>query len=136
MTFSKRTIALSAALLTLTPGLAGAWTAANRHKVEQVSDTVFEVVGKSGSGGQEFWCAAGDYARRELGSSATQRVYLVRGPAPAQTANWDRAVLFSLVPPQDVDLRTSATLSMKRVGDNLNATMAQGYCLGNRVLEF
>lgn len=125
-----------AGMLALMPGLAGAWTAENRHKVELVSETVFEVVGRPGSGGQEFWCAAGDFARRVLGAGAAQRVYLVRGPAPAQTRHWNRAVLFSLTPPVDGDLRTMATLSVTRVGDNLNATMAQGYCNINRVLEF
>lgn len=123
-------------VLAMAPGLSGAWTADNRHHVELVSETVFEVVGRPGSGGQEFWCAAGDFARRALGAGAAQRVYLVRGPAPAQTRNWNRAVLFSLVPPQDADLTTMFTLSVDRVGDNLNATLAQSYCIGNRVHEF
>jgi len=120
-------ISLSVALSAL-PSLAGAWTARNYHKVAPVSDTVFEVVGRAGSGGQEFWCAAGDYSRRVLGASVTQRVYLVRGPAPAQTQNWNRAVLFSLVPPVGVDPGTSLFLSLKRVGDNLSASAAQQYC--------
>ena len=125
-----------ATVLALAPGLAGAWTAENRHKVELVSDSVFEVVGRPGSGGQEFWCAAGDFARRRLGAGAVQRVYLVRGPAPALTQNWNRALLFSLTPPQDADLRTMVTLSVNRVGDSLNVSLAQGYCNGNKVLEF
>jgi len=123
-------------LLAFSPGLAGAWVADNRHHVDFVSETVFEVVGRPGSGGQEFWCAAGDFARRALGAGAAQRVYLVRGPAPAQTRNWNRAVLFSLVPPQGADLSTMQTLSVDRVGDNLNVTMAQSYCVGNKVHDF
>jgi hypothetical protein len=124
------------ALLLLAPGVALAWKANNRHTVNLVSDTEFEVVGRPGSGGPEFWCAAGDYARRVLGAAATQRVYLVRGPAPALTQNWNRAVLFSLDVPQDADLRTGITLSVTRVGENLNAASAQAYCMDFKVLDF
>lgn len=121
------------ALLATLPGMAMAWQAENRHFVNPVSDTVFEVVGRSGSGGPEFWCAAGDYARRVIGSSATQRIYVVRGPAPAMTRNWNRAVLFSFDEPKDVDLRPGFTLSVTRVGENLIAASAQSYCSDNKL---
>lgn len=127
---------IATALAAMLPGLALAWVADNRHKVNPVSETVFEVVGKSGSGGSQFWCAAGDYARRVLGADATQRVYLVRGPAPAQTYNWNRAVLFSLTVPQDADLATGITLSMDRVGDNMMAAAAQAYCLDDKLRKY
>lgn len=120
----------------LLPGLAHAWLADNLHVVNMVSETEFEVVGRSGSGGPEFWCAAGDFARRVLGASATQRIYLVRGPAPATTRNWNRAVLFSLVPPQDADLRTGFVLSVTRVGDNVGTAAALQYCSDNKVREW
>jgi hypothetical protein len=126
-----KNIAMAVLIVTI-PGLAQAWQANNRHTVNPVSDTVFEVVGRPGSGGPEFWCAAGDYASRVLGAHATQRVYLVRGPAPAQTRHWNRAVLFSLVVPQDADLRTGITLSVTRVGENLNAASAQAYCMDDK----
>jgi hypothetical protein len=125
--------------IALTGALAGpvqAWQANNRHTVNPVSDINFEVVGRPGSSGVQFWCAAGDYARQVLGASAVQRVYLVRGPAPAMTRNWNRAVLFSLVAPQDADLRPGFALSMERVGDNMNAADAQTYCLDERLREY
>jgi len=128
---------IAAALLPLLmPGLAQAWVAYNRHRVNPISDTVYEVVGKSGSGGSQFWCAAGDYARRVLGAGATQRVYLVRGPAPAQTYHWNRAVLFSLSAPLDSDLSTGITLSMTRIGDNMMAAAAQAYCMDDKLREY
>ena len=114
--------------LAILPSFAGAWTAPNDHKVAAVSDAVFEVVGRPGSAGQEYWCAAGDYSRRVLGARANQRVYLVRGPAPAQTRNWNRAVLFSLSPPDNAQSRAMLFLSVKRVGDNLSTAAAQQYC--------
>lgn len=118
------------------PGMAPAWQADNRHFVNPISDTVFEVVGRSGSGGPEFWCAAGDYARRAIGAVPTQRIYLVRGPAPAITRNWNRAVLFSLTQPQEVDLTPGYTLSVTRVGENLIAASAQEYCADNKMRDF
>ena len=133
MTFKKMT---AAALLAALPGMGLAWQAENRHFVNPISDTVFEVVGRSGSGGPEFWCAAGDYARRAIGVAATQRIYVVRGPAPAITRNWNRAVLFSFIQPQDTDLQPGYTLSVTRVGENLIAASAQAYCWDNKMLEF
>ncbi len=123
--FGKLTLA---ALIACLPGLAGAWTSSNHHRVSPVSDTVFEVVGRPGSAGQEYWCAAGDYVHRVLKARVVQRIYLVRGPAPAQTANWNYAVLFSLTPPVDEDTRARLTLSVKQVGSNLSSALAQGYC--------
>ncbi len=125
--------------IVLTGALSGpvlAWQANNRHTVNPVSDINFEVVGRPGSSGVQFWCAAGDYARQVLGVSSVQRIYLVRGPAPAVTRNWNRAVLFSLVAPQGADLRPGLTMSMKRVGDNMNAANAQTYCLDEKLREY
>ncbi|MFT7597003.1 MAG: hypothetical protein ACI8R4_004346 [Paracoccaceae bacterium] len=133
---TKLTHLAAAALLAATPGMALAWQADNRHFVNPVSDGVFEVVGRSGSGGPEFWCAAGDYARRAIGASATQRIYLVRGPAPAITRKWNRAVLFSLTEPQGADLTPGYTLSVTRVGENLIAASAQNYCSDYKMLDF
>jgi len=117
-----------AALIAGFPGLAVAWTASNYHKVAPVSDTVFEVVGRAGSAGQEYWCAAGEYAHQVLKAKVVQRIYLVRGSAPAQTANWNRAVLFSLTPPATGDTRARLRLSVKQVGSNLSSASAQRYC--------
>ena len=122
-------------VIAVMPGVAMAWKADNRHIVNPVSDTVFEVVGRPGSGGVEFWCAAGDYARRVLGAKATQKVYLVRGPAPAQTRHWNRAVLFSLEAPEGANLNTGLSLSVTQVGENLSAASAQAYCMDDKFLD-
>ena len=120
---------LSAAIcLSCFPGLAGAWTAENHHRVAPVSKSVFEVVGRSGSAGPQYWCAAGDFARRVLGTSAVQRIYLVRGPGVAQTQNRNKAVLFSLTSPDNSDTTHRLTLSVKQVGSNLSTAMARQYC--------
>ena len=71
-------IGCAAALLVALPGAALAWRAANGHHVHDLGGGVFEVVGRVGSGAQEYWCGAGDYAIAVLGAAAAQRVYIWR----------------------------------------------------------
>lgn len=128
----KRVSTLILALATaLAPGWASAWWAYNRHEVLPVSNGVFEVVSEVGSGAQQFWCAAGDYAYRALGAAAAQRIYIVRAIGPSQTRPGRKSVQFSLVPPPGADTEPRLSLSVKAVGDNLRAAAAQQYCFGN-----
>ncbi|MFC3614277.1 hypothetical protein ACFORG_10940 [Lutimaribacter marinistellae] len=115
-------------LLALLPGSALAFTAFNRHEVEPVGNGVFEVLNEVGSGAQQYWCGAGDYAIRVLGAGATQRVYLWRAKGPAQTRANRQSVQFSLTAPTGVDTTPGLSLSTKRVGDNMTAASAQNYC--------
>ena len=71
-----RSILLSAAIvLTSIPGTASAWIADNGLIVQATGDTTFEVPYRGLSGPQDFWCAAGNYVRDELGMSGNTRVY-------------------------------------------------------------
>lgn len=119
-----------AAAVALTPQWAGAWWAFNRHEVLPVSTGVYEVVSEVGSGAQDFWCGAGDYAYRELGVASVQRVYIWRGIGPSVNRPGRKAVQFSLTPPPGADTDPALTLSVKDVGDNLRAAHAQQYCFG------
>lgn len=133
--FAGVTAALSA-LSALVPQFAGAWQADNRLTVNPVSDTVFEVIGLPGSPGSEFWCAAGEYALRVLGTSSTQRVYIVRGRAAPVTGTGPSAVQFSLNLPEGVPPQSGLTLSVKKVGDNLSVAFARTYCLDQKSTDF
>lgn len=134
MTWTTRLI--TAALLVGAPAWASAWQAENYLRVNPVTDGVFEVVGRSGSGGVEYWCAAGDYARRVLNSSATQRIYIVRGQGPSITTDRKSAVQFSLTAPAGSYTDPELVLSVTRVGENLNAASARNYCLDRKNMEF
>ena len=123
------TIAL-AATLALAPGWAGAWRAFNAHEVLPVSPGVFEVVSEVGSGAMDYWCSAGDYAYRGMGSASTQRVYIWRGLGPSVNRPGKKAIQFSLTPPAGADTEPALTLSMHDVGDNLRASTAQQFCFG------
>lgn len=118
------------------PVSAGAWQAENRLTVNPASGDVFEVIGRPGSPGSEFWCAAGEYALRVLGASGTERIYLVRPRGTPVTGRGPSAVQFSLTLPAGIQPQDGLFLSMKNVGDNLSVTFANSYCLDNKTLDF
>ncbi len=129
MNWGKRMV--FAALLGLTPEWAGAWRARNLHEVVPVSETVFEVVGRPGSGPAEYWCGAGDYVRHALSQSATQRVFIWRAIGPSTVRSGRKAVQFSMAAPDSVSVPPRYSLSMKAVGDSLSAAAAFQYCFDN-----
>jgi len=120
-----------AALLASVPGWASAWRARNLHQVEPVSASVFEVIGRPGSGAADYWCGAGDYVRHALGRAAVQRVYIWRAIGPSVTRQGRRAIQFSLTPPDNPTPSPGYSLSTKAVGDNLTAAFAFQYCFDN-----
>ncbi len=118
---------LTAALVL--PSVAAGFQAINRFEVYPVNKSgVFEVVNRHGSAPKDFWCGAGDYAIRVLRTSATQRVYLVQPVGPAVTVQGRKGVQFALNPPEGADTSTGYSVSVKKVGDNMPAHMAQNYC--------
>jgi hypothetical protein len=126
-------IALTCVLISA-PGWASAWWAWTRHEVFPVAEGVFEVVSEPGSGPQDFWCGAGDYAIRVLGVKVVQRIYTWRGIGPSVARPGRKAMQFAFAPPKGADTSTSLSLSLTRVGDNLTAAAARQYCYGNNDL--
>ncbi|WP_229864296.1 hypothetical protein [Seohaeicola zhoushanensis] len=124
-----------AAALALAPAWAGAWRATNWHEVLPVSNGVYEVVARVGSGPADYWCGAGEYFSSQLGVPATQRIYVWRGIGPSVNRPGRKAVQFSLTPPPGADLRQRLTLDVKEPGDSINAAMAKQYCY-NRDNDF
>jgi hypothetical protein len=121
---------------TMIPMAASAFFALNRTEVIQLSPDVFEVVGVVGSGAQDYWCGAGDYAISVLRTKATQRVYMWSEIGPSQARPGARAIQFSLKVPPSGPAPQSYSLSMKRIGDNMTASMAQGYCRAAIIPDF
>lgn len=128
---SWRKKALLVAAVALIPGSVGAWRAYNWHDVFAVSKTVFEVVGRSGSGAADYWCGAGDYVRHGLRDSATRRIYIWRAIGPSVVQSGRKAVQFSLTAPEDATASPGYSLSVKAVGDNMTAAAAFQFCLGD-----
>lgn len=73
-----RTILIAASLVTATQ--AQAFMAENRLIVIPTGSQDFTVPWRGESAAAEFWCAAGDYVRRELGMPGTTRIYRTSGP--------------------------------------------------------
>ncbi|WP_240482169.1 hypothetical protein [Ruegeria marisrubri] len=96
---------------------------------------VFEVVNHFGSAPKDYWCGAGDYAIRVLRTPATQRVYLWQAVGPSVAEPGKKGVQFSLQPPAGADTSPGYSVSVKRVGDNMPASMAQNYCYDNTADE-
>lgn len=111
------------------------FTASNLLRVNQVAGSTFEVVGKSGSGPGDYWCAASDYVLRTLTNSATQRIYVVRALGMSQTSGRKSAVQFSTVQPAGGPVNPSVSLTVDRVGENLNSASARAYCYDLKFLE-
>ncbi|WP_170775791.1 hypothetical protein [Ruegeria lacuscaerulensis] len=124
------------AIAIVVPGLAQAvgvgfrLNPAIRINVADKGNGVYEVSTRGTSAPVAYWCGIGDYAIRTLRTKATQRIYIYRA-YEKQT----RTVQFSLTPPEGADTSTSYSVTVKRVGENLSAASAQGYCFDN-FLEF
>jgi len=79
--------------------LDSAFNAINNHRVNPVPGTAqFEVIGRPGSGPLEYWCAAAEYARLELGQPTRAQVMMVSPRGPSVTSGYRSAVVFQLDP--------------------------------------
>lgn len=125
-----RPTAILAALLVLATALpAAAYIARNRLTVFETSDPrVMEVVGRSGSGGSDFFCAAGEFARGPLGAGATDRLVVVRPASRNPRFNNRRSVLIAVVPPGTPVPRGGLILDPGHVGENTTVAHAQFLC--------
>jgi hypothetical protein len=126
---TRLTLCILAAVLSL-PSAAHAFRADNYHEVNPLTDGAFEVISRPGSGAQDFWCAAGDFARSQMGVAANRRIYIAQGRAPAVTKPGYTGVQFTLTPPEAALDRNSRpiTLDIDNVGDSLRAAFASQYC--------
>jgi len=116
------------ASLALVPATSFAWRAVNLLEVFPAGNGAFEVVSRPGSGASNFWCAAGDYALRQLGAAAAQRIYIVKPSSRSSQYGGKATVQFSLSPPASGAADPGYSLSVKVMGDNLTAAFAQQYC--------
>ncbi|SDN41957.1 hypothetical protein SAMN05216196_101480 [Lutimaribacter pacificus] len=92
-----RHVVLALALAAATPAASADFVALNGHRVNALQGAAtFEVIGRPGSGPQQYFCAAADYARQVLNAPANKRLSILRGRGPSQTQPGRRAVAFIL----------------------------------------
>ena len=118
------------ASLIAAPGLALAFTAPNRLNVNPVDAAVFEVIGKPGSTGADYWCAAADYAQRKLRVPWKSELYIARTRGPSVTSGRKSAVHFTLDPGAAGISASGPSLSLNalRTGDHMSVQLAHTYC--------
>lgn len=113
-----RTSILATAIALAQP--AAAFMAENRLVVAPTGPQGFEVPFRGVSSIPAFWCAAGDYVRRELGLGPATEIYRVSGPrGPGQ------GVRFSLDP---AGARATGLLMLYNDDLGLSAAHARSLC--------
>lgn len=102
-------------------------------KVFPVNAAVFEVAARPGSVMiHDFWCGAGEYARRVLGASNNDRVYVVSEAGPGVASPSNSTVQFSMSPPG----QTQGALGNKshwgpNIGTSSSVVQARSRCRDN-----
>lgn len=102
-----------------------------RLQVNPVNAHVFEVIGRGGTNGVEYWCSAADHAQRVLRAPWTARLYIARSLGPSVTTNRRSAVQFTLDPEAAGVTPSSPSLSINalRTGDSMSVQQAHSYCM-------
>jgi len=94
---------------------------------EQVNSTVFEVTGRaSAASGQEYWCNAAEFARRELKAGWSDSIRIVRGRAPGEVINRKSVVQFTL--DRGHDATGIRSVNSLEAGESLTVQRADIYC--------
>lgn len=112
------------------PSASRLFVASNDHRVYGLGEPDrFEVLSRPGAAGRDYFCAASEYAIRRLRAGPTDRLVVATpiGGSLAQPSR--RAVGFQLVP-QGVAVpdRRGVTVSVSRVGENLNVAHGRSFC--------
>jgi len=87
-----------------------------------------EVFARIRNAGSAFFCAAGEFARRELGAGATDRLTLTGPLSPSETRPGQRSVIFRLSAPERRGFTSSLLLWPHRPGASLTVAHAQHLC--------
>ena len=119
------------ACLTAFPAtFADAFTTSRGVRVLPVDGIVYEVVPRGGGGTWPYWCAAAEYARRELGAGWADRFYVVRGRGESVTTGRRSSVQFTLYPERaGVPARTGWLSLGFKPGDSMSVQQGYGFCI-------
>ncbi len=117
------TFLLPVALMACDGTGSSAFVTSNGVRVNPVNEDVFEVLARPAARPSDFWCGAGNYARRALDAPDNALVYVVGGAGRGVTANTPDAAQFSLKPPSEV---TGATGRAAAWGPDVGASASVG----------
>lgn len=115
------------ALLLSTP--ASAAFARFGYQTVALTNSDFEVIPRGRTDVDGFWCAAADFARRDLNADWQQRIYVKRGYGPSEATGRKSAVQFSLTAPENVPPQTSGIVAGEfQPGYSMSLQGANGRC--------
>ncbi|WP_420005617.1 hypothetical protein [Arenibacterium sp. LLYu02] len=105
------------------------FSARTKARIYALDGKTFEVVPPIGAEAPSYWCAASEFARRELGADWSQMLYVKTGRAPSVVTGRIEAITFTLneVPrdtPQPL-IRRSFTY---KPGDSASVSVADASC--------
>ena len=120
-----RNVAL-AGILTLAAQAAQAGNE-SRFEAFAVPGGLFEVVADF-SENAIYWCGAAVYSQSQLSKSATQRIYVWKGPSPSVAKPDDVSVQFGFTPPPGAGAGNTYTNDVSVVGNSLSLIQAQQGC--------
>ncbi|MBV1896572.1 MAG: hypothetical protein KUG70_08950 [Rhodobacteraceae bacterium] len=124
---SQIILALSIAAV---PQTGHAFAAANGLTVEPVNSAVFEVNDSKGARAPAYWCAAANYAMRELKAGWKDKLYVARTMGHSAVSDRGNAVQFTVDPAAAGVTAAGSGSSMESfvVGDNMTLQQANTYC--------
>jgi len=122
-------IVLALTIVTI-PQFGHAFAAANGLTVDRVNDAVFEVNDWRGARAPAYWCAAANYAKRQLKAGWKDRLFVTRTMGRSETSNRGNAVQFTIDPAAAGVTAAGPGSSMESfvVGDNMTLQQANSYC--------
>jgi hypothetical protein len=86
----------------------------------------FDILQRAGNGASDYWCAAGEYIVLGRGLSPQTRIFLVQPLSKGRLGR--NSIGYSINPDISVPNRTSASMSMKKVGENWTASHGRAQC--------
>lgn len=118
------------AMVASTPHAVQAFRSFGGLEVNPVTSHVFEVVGEPGTHGREYWCAASNYALRELNADWDAVIFIARKRGVSVTTGRKSAVQFTLDPEAAgvTPARPTISINWFRVGDHIGMHQADSYC--------
>ncbi|MBL4769023.1 MAG: hypothetical protein JKY94_15150 [Rhodobacteraceae bacterium] len=116
--------------IAVTPQTGHAFAATNGLRVNPVNSVVFEVNDWRGARAPAYWCAAANYAKRELKAGWKVKLFIVRTMGPSTTSDRGSAVHYTIDPGAAGVTAAGPSSSMEQflVGDNMTLQQANTYC--------
>jgi len=125
-------LALATAACNDAPPRPNSFTASNGLQVVQFAPDRFEVLARPGSGAPDFYCAAGEFARRMLDARAADRVVVVEPVGPSRFNPGGRGVTFTVEPQGSVSPDRGFAARVNRVGANYTVAHSVAFCRSSR----